>query len=289
MLAEETRKRLHQFQRNEITEHQVYRHLASIQKHDGNRRVFEQIAADEERHYQQWKRLTGDEVQPDWIKVRVFYWLSRILGFTFAVKLMEQGEANAQETYGELTLSEVDVQAVIKDEGEHEKALLGMLDEERLRYVGSIVLGLNDALVELTGALAGLTLALRNTRLIALTGCITGVAAALSMASSEYLSTKAEAGAQRPLKAALYTGTAYVLTVVSLIMPYLVLSSYYAALACTLVIAVLIIALFNYYISVAKDQPFGRRFAEMAGMSLCVAGLSFLIGFALRKFMGVDV
>jgi VIT1/CCC1 family predicted Fe2+/Mn2+ transporter len=289
VLTEETKKRLRQFQRNEITECHVYRRLADVQKQDENRRVFEQIAADEERHYQQWKRLTGDDVQPDWARMRMFIWISRLFGFTFAVKLMEQGEVNAQETYSGLTLTDVDVQAVIKDEGEHEKALLGMLDEERLRYVGSIVLGLNDALVELTGALAGLTLALQNTRLIALTGCITGIAAALSMASSEYLSTKAEAGAQSPLKAALYTGTAYVVTVVSLIMPYLVFSSYYLALACTLAIAVLIIALFNYYISVAKDQPFGKRFAEMAGMSLCVAGLSFLIGLALRKFMGVDV
>ena len=42
----------------------------------------------------------------------------------------------------------------------NESALLQLLDEEKLRYTGSIVLGLNDVLVELTGALAGLTLAL---------------------------------------------------------------------------------------------------------------------------------
>ena len=45
-----------------------------------------------------------------------------------------------------------------------------MLDEERLRYIGSVVLGLNDALIELTGALAGLTLALQNTQLNLLLG-----------------------------------------------------------------------------------------------------------------------
>ena len=36
----------------------------------------------------------------------------------------------------------------------------------------------------------GFTLALSDSKLIALTGSITGIAAALSMASSEYLSTK---------------------------------------------------------------------------------------------------
>ena len=50
--------------------------------------------------------------------------------------------------------------------------------------MGSVVLGLNDELVEFTGALAGFTLALSDHRLIALTGSITGIAAALSMASS---------------------------------------------------------------------------------------------------------
>jgi len=152
-----------------------------------------------------------------------------------------------------------------------------------------VVLGLNDALVELTGSLAGLTLALQNTRLIALTGCITGIAAALSMAASEYLSTKTEAATQQPLKAAFYTGTTYVMTVILLIVPYLVLSNYYVSLACTLSTAVVIIALFNFYISVAIDQPFKKRFAEMAALSLGIAGLSFLLGLALRVVLGVEV
>jgi VIT1/CCC1 family predicted Fe2+/Mn2+ transporter len=289
MLPPELKTQLLRYQRNEITEHHIYRRLAALQKSAENRRVLEQIADDEKRHYEHWKALTGEEVRPDRTKVRVFYWISRLFGFTFGAKLMERGEAGAQVAYGRLPPTVGDAKAIMEDEGDHEEAVLGMLDEERLRYVGSIVLGLNDALVELTGALAGLTLALQNTKLIALTGSITGIAAALSMGASEYISTKTEGGAQSPLKAAFYTGTAYVLTVVLLILPYLLLSGFYVALVCTLVAAVVIIAVFNYYISVAKDQPFRKRFTEMAGLSLGVAGLSFLIGLALRRFLGVDV
>jgi len=73
-----------------------------------------------------------------------------------------------------------------------------------------MVLGLNDALVELTGTLAGLTFALKNTRLIALSGLITGIAATLSMAASEYLSARTEQESSRALKSSLYTGGAYV-------------------------------------------------------------------------------
>ena len=152
-----------------------------------------------------------------------------------------------------------------------------------------LVLGLNDALAELTGVLAGLTLALQDTKLIALTGSITGIAAALSMATSEYLSTKSEETVKNPPRASIYTGVAYLVTVLLLILPYLVIKNYYLCLVCTLVGAVLIIAVFNYYISVAKDEPFKSQFFEMAALSLGVAGFSFLVGYLMRTFFGIEV
>ena len=164
-----------------------------------------------------------------------------------------------------------------------------MLDEELLQYAGSVVLGLSDALVELTGALAGLTLAFQNTSLIALSGLITGIAAALSMAASEYLSTQSEKTTRKPARAALYTGIAYVITVTLLILPYLLIQNYYIDLALALVTAVLIIAAFNYYISVAKDEPFRKRFIEMTGLSLGVAAVSFIIGYLIRRLLGIDI
>jgi VIT1/CCC1 family predicted Fe2+/Mn2+ transporter len=150
-------------------------------------------------------------------------------------------------------------------------------------------LGLNDALVELTGVLAGLTLALQNTRLIAMTGLITGLAAALSMGASEYLSTKSEETSKNPMRASIYTGSAYVVTVLFLILPYLIVSNYYIALGSTLLAAILIIASFNYYVSIAKDLSFRRRFLEMIILSFGVAAFSFVMGYVIRTFLGVDV
>mgnify|MGYP003449504475 FL=1 len=164
-----------------------------------------------------------------------------------------------------------------------------MLDEERLRYAGSVVLGLNDALVELTGALAGLTLALQNGKLIALSGLITGIAASLSMAASEYLSTRSEKTDKHPVRAAIYTGIAYICTVFLLILPYLLFENYFFDLAWALTTAVIIIAAFNYYISVAKDESFRDRFLEMAGLSLGVALFSFIIGYFIRMWLGIEV
>jgi VIT1/CCC1 family predicted Fe2+/Mn2+ transporter len=69
----------------------------------------------------------------------------------------------------------------------------------------------------------------------------------------------------------------------------LLFSNYILDLIITLTAAVLIIAIFNYYISVAKDEPFRPRFLEMAGLSLGVATFSFIIGYFIRLWLGVEV
>jgi VIT1/CCC1 family predicted Fe2+/Mn2+ transporter len=288
-ISEEIRQKLLLFQGNEITEYHIYLKLAKRITPKKNQQILENIAADELRHYQEWRTYTQQDVKPNRVKILKYYLISRILGLTFGVKLMERGEEDAQDSYEQLCEVIPKVKSIILEENQHEAALLELLDEEKLRYTGSMVLGLNDALVELTGALAGLTLALQNTKLIALTGLITGIAAALSMAASEYLSTKSEETIKNPLRASIYTGMAYLITVMILILPYLFLNNYYLCLGCTMLGAVCIIALFNYYISVAKNKPFKKRFFEMAGLSLGVAAFSFLIGFLVRTFLKIDV
>jgi len=288
-LSAELRQQLLVFQRNEITEHHIYKRLAKSVKSPQNREILEKIAADELKHYKLWKAYTRQEVKPNRFSLWFYYLVSRLFGYTFGIKLMERGEEDAQANYEQLKGKIREIDAFLEDENAHEEALIGLLDEESLRYAGSIVLGLNDALVELTGALAGLTLALQNTELIALSGLITGIAAALSMGASEYLSTRSEETEKHPLKASLYTGAAYIVTVMILILPYLVLGNYYLCLAVALAAAVLIIAIFNYYISVAKDEPFRERFFEMAALSLGVAALSFVLGYFIRSALGVEI
>ena len=277
------------FQKNEVTEHHIYKNLAKRVDGIRNRRILTQIAEDELRHYEVWKKFTGRDIEPSRLKIWFYSMVSLLFGFTFGVKLMEAGEQRAHEAYGRLAGSMDEVNSIIDDEEEHEQALLTLLDEDRLKYTGSIVLGLNDALVELTGALAGLTFALQNGKIVALTATITGFAAALSMAASEYLSTKAEPGTKNPYKASLYTGIAYIFAVTVLILPYLLLSNLYLCLALAFAGAFFIIAMFNFYISVAQGVPFRSRFLEMAGLIVVVAGISFAAGLGIRMAFGVEV
>lgn len=277
-------------QQNELTESVIYQEISRFAKGEENKQVLHRLAKEEKAHYEIWKKYTGMEMKPEKGKVFKFKLIARILGFTFAIKLMENGEGHAQTEY-EILMQEVKESAAIRQqEEEHEQALLSMLDEERLQYVGSMVLGLNDALVELTGSLAGFTFAMQNTRLIALSGLIIGISATFSMASSEFLAARSE-GRSDALKSCTYTGIAYLITVILLITPYLILgnSQYILALIMMLVIVILIIAGFTYYTSVAQDQPFTSRFGEMALISVSVAVISFVVGILAKKFLGVDL
>ncbi len=286
-ITQEIKEELLKAQKTEITEFHVYTNLAKKIKDTNNLKIIQEIAADEKKHFEIWKGYTGKEVKPNLLQVAFYTIVSRIFGITFGFKLMELGESRAQINYAKIVDDVPEAGKVVEDEHTHEDKLLNMLDEEAIYYAGSVVLGLNDALVELTGALAGLTLAFRNVNTIALSGLVTGIAASLSMAVSEYLSTSSEETDKNPLRASIYTGIAYVITVALLILPFLLLHNAYVALAISLATSVVIIAMFNYYISIAKGLPFGKRFLEMAGLSLGVAAISFLIGYVLSKWMGV--
>jgi VIT1/CCC1 family predicted Fe2+/Mn2+ transporter len=288
-LSKHVQRQVLKFQQTEITEYHIYKRLAKKVTPAENAQIIEQIAEDELRHYNGWKKYTSQDVEPRWFIVWFYYFISVVFGFTFGIKLMEQGEESVQESYASVSQDIPEAKQFQHEEDEHEEQLINMLDEERLQYAGSVVLGLNDALVELTGALAGLTLALQNVKLIALSGLITGIAASMSMAASEYLSTRSEDTTKQPVRAAIYTGIAYIITVALLVMPYLLFENYILDLVITLTTAVLIIAVFNYYISVAKGEPFRERFLEMAGLSLGVAAFSFIIGYLIRNWLGIEL
>lgn len=289
-ISEKSLSIIKKMQQNELTESVIYAEIAKFAKGEENKQTLLRLAQEERNHYEIWKTYTGIEMKPQKGKVLKFKLIARILGFTFAVKLMEKGEDHAQDEYA-LLAEEVEESLFIRQqEEEHEKALLAMLDEERLQYVGSMVLGLNDALVELTGSLAGFTFAMQNTRLVALSGLIIGISATFSMASSEFLAARSE-GRTDALKSCAYTGVAYLITVVLLIAPYLIFgnSQYILALIAMLVVVILIIAGFTYYTSVAQDQAFKRGFFEMAIISISVAVISFVVGILAKRFLGVDL
>ena len=277
-------------QQDELNSAILYEHIAQSVKNDKEREILLEIAKDEHRHAAAFEKYSERKLKPNHLRIRLFLLLRCLLGYTFLIKLLEHGESRGIHAYQ----SEIDqipeLRQIVADEERHENILMNLLDEERLHYIGDIILGMNDALVELTGSLAGYTLAMQNSKIIAMAGLITGISATLSMAGSGYLSAREEES-KDAVKSTVIIGLSYFITVVFLILPYLIFpaSAYLWALAVTVLIALLIIAGFNFYISVAKDRPFAKGFWSMAGISIGVAIISFAVGYVVKHVLGISL
>ncbi len=274
------KKMILELQINEITGREIYLNLSKNIKDPHNKALILEIANEELVHYNIYKRYTAEDVKPDKKKVIFYTILSKIFGYIFTIRLLEREEDRSLEILlnPEIADSVIDTKEIREQEEEHEERLISMLDEEKVSYISSIILGLNDALVEITGSLAGFTFAMQNTRIIALSGLITGIAASLSMAFSQYLAEKS-AGKHNYIKASLYTGITYFITVLLLVSPFLIFpdNMYGTALALTLFIVIIVIFIFTFYISIVKKVNFRQRFVEMLSISMGVTIFSFLL------------
>lgn len=289
-ISDQTMRILLKSQKDEETGALVYEYLSKKEKDPENKKILHKMALDEASHAKTWKSYTKKDVKADKLKFCFVKIISIILGYTFTLKMIQKDEGFAQKEYELLKQEIPEAISIQEDEQKHEAGLISMLDEERLQYVGAMVLGLNDALVELTGAIAGLSFALANTKVVALSGIVTGISATLSMAASNYLAEKAD-GNPHAFKSSIFTGVAYLITVALMVLPYLLLpqNAYVEAFLIMIGVVILIILVFNYYISIAKDQPFFKNFAKMALISISVAGISYLIGILAKNLLGIDV
>ena len=165
---------------------------------------------------------------------------------------------------------------------------MDMKSKKNFEYTGALVLGMHDALVELSGIIAGLTFAIADRKIIIMTGAIAAVAASMSMAAANYQAQRADEN-PRALNAALYTGIMYIGTSTALLFPFAVIPNRFWALGMMGLIAVLIIFVFNCAIRHVSHRPFMKRFAEMLLICAGVATASFIIGSAAKYFIGVQI
>ena len=115
-------------QQNELTESIIYKEIAKFAKGEDNKKTLNRLANEEKNHYEIWKSYTGIEMKPQKGKIFKYKWIAKIFGFTFAVKLMENGEEIAQKEYAVIA-EEVEESIKIREqEEEHEAALLDMLE-----------------------------------------------------------------------------------------------------------------------------------------------------------------
>ena len=283
----------------ELFAYRLYSALARRYPDGKSRQMMQQLAEQEKGHVDFWLGVTGerpDSIRIPQLKYRLLVLASRVLGPAFTVRWLERGEDKAIAAYkgllddGTLTPEqEAGVRTMLGEEEQHEQYLERGIEDERRIYLGAAVLGLNDALVELTGGLTGLASSITDPKLIGFASLVVGIAASMSMAASNFLSVDiGEESELKPGKAAAYTGGAYILVVIGLVLPFFLLSDRRAALGISWASAVLIIAAFSFYSAVMQGKSFLRRFGVMLAFGLGVAVLSFGIGKALGAMIGIE-
>jgi VIT1/CCC1 family predicted Fe2+/Mn2+ transporter len=280
-------ERFKRYALDELLDHELYARLAARERNERNRKLLEELARDELRHHLFWSRLAGPVRLGlrDRLKLRLLLSLSRLAGKTFTIKLLERGEAATVGEYrravaelgGELA---VELARVIEDEERHESELAGSLDELVVRQLGSIALGVSDAIIELTGVLAGFAGYTGSPLQVAAAGLIVGVSAALSMAAAAYSQAKHERG-KNPRTAAAYTGLFYMLTVLALVAPLLLGVPASLGVALSLACALAILAAFSFYSAVIMERPFLREYLENAAVIMAVS----LVGYAFGQIV----
>jgi VIT1/CCC1 family predicted Fe2+/Mn2+ transporter len=271
---------------NELTEHIVYHKLALMEKNPENRAALERLSAQEKTHYEFWQSLLPEteakKIRPRKHAVWGTPFLRTVLGVTFITKLLETHEKDSQQKYQAL-VSAIPAShherflQIIEDEKSHERALIAQLKEKRLDYIGFIVLGLADAIVEITGVHAGFLGVTGSTLIAGVAGIIVGFSAAISMGSASYLQAK-----QDTEKSALFSGfltwASYFCSVVLLALPYFLIRTMIPAFITSTSVGILLVAGFTFYGAIVFDRKFWREFFETVGLMLGTALATFLLG-----------
>lgn len=273
----------------------IYKALAKREDESEFKRILGELIEHEREDFEFWRdRSSRKEYSVSPLLVQMFVLVRTVFGLTFTARFLEGRERKMiarYHAYLETIKDEAErerIHEIIKHERYHEARMIEQVKEERVEFMSNIVLGMNDGLIELTGALVGFAFALQNHVLVAFTGLITGVSASFSMAASAYMQARHEPDdSKSPWKAAVYTGISYLVVVLLLVAPYFVFTSPFVALGAMFAVVLAIVASVSFYSSVLFSRPFFTQFSEMAVASIGVAALAFVLGTAVRMYIGM--
>jgi VIT1/CCC1 family predicted Fe2+/Mn2+ transporter len=287
------RRDLVRYCEDEYTDHLVYARLAGRERNGARREVLEQLSRHEAEHYAFWQEaIPGYTPRPRRFLLGLVVLLRYLFGITFAIKFLERHEKATIEEYRRIR-PRFDAQEgarldrMIEDEEEHERFFIGQIDEGVVKYLGFIVLGLADAIIEITGVHAGFLGVTSSTTMAGVAGLIVGFAAAISMATAAYLQAK-QSTERNPVTSALLTGASYILAVVLLALPYFTTDRMLLAFLASLAAALTLTAYFTFYSTILFERRFAREFLESAALTLGTAVATYWFGNFLGGIFGLE-
>ncbi|ASJ17302.1 rubrerythrin family protein [Thermococcus chitonophagus] len=196
------------FYDDEYSDSVLYAELAKFEKDPKIKQEFLRLSRIEAKHAKFWHDfLVKRGIKPGRPKVRrvtifVVKILRKLLGPGVVASLLEMGENSAiqkyfkflNEHFSEFSSEEMEtLKSIILDELEHEKFFYESKKKFHVENIRDFVLGMNDGLVEILGAVTGLSAVYPySPRLVGISGLIVGVAGALSMAIGALISVRSQ-------------------------------------------------------------------------------------------------
>jgi len=280
--------------RDEYTDYSTYLALSRRERNPSFKKALEELAQEERDHYEFWKKYAPDtRVSTNRLSLFFVLVLRIILGLTFTMKFLERHEEDVISRYKQvagsiLTEDRTRFDAMVNDEEHHENYLMGEVKEGRVKYMSFIVLGLADAVVEISGIHAASLGIFNLTEIAGVNGIVAGMAASIAMASAAY--AQAKQGFEGSAKwSAIYTGVSYMLTAVLLALPYFLTRVMVVALGTSLIIGGILVAMMTYYDTVISNREFKRQFGEIAGLILAASLSLYIIGYVIRQRLGIVI
>ncbi|WP_461866587.1 VIT1/CCC1 transporter family protein [Thermococcus sp.] len=353
-----------EFYKDEYADSVLYAHLAKSEDDEEIKEEFLRLSNIESKHAKFWhdfiKRHEGEAPKPSVKRLTIFSvkLLRKILGPGSLASLLEMGENSAIQKYFKYLTTYAnrfsedemkEIKEVILDELEHERFFYESKQRFHTENIRDLVLGMNDGLVEILGAVTGLSAVYpNNPQLVGISGLIVGVAGALSMAIGTFISVRSQRQVNEAIKdrmevlfrvspgrakeelmdklteggmpediarevseqladnsdaimkllipesdeneirAALYTGSFYLLGVAFPVTPYFLASSSLIALPFSVLLAGSALAIVATLISLLSGISIRKKVVEMVTTGLGAAFLSYLFGRLMEALFHVS-
>jgi VIT1/CCC1 family predicted Fe2+/Mn2+ transporter len=305
------------FYLSEMRDYEIYNALASRERNPKLKELLGRIARMEEKHTMLWKKMLDEDAvnipsrQGTIIAIETAGYTAarRILGVAFVSKLLGRNEVSSLERFsgavkrvGLTRKARGYLNTIINDEERNEEYLKRSLREHDsgLDYIGSIVLGLNDGLVEVLAAVTGIAVLARAGFIVVVAGMIIGLSGTLSMAGGVYLSAKSHGLVQEgggseeftgtnPRKDALYTGIYYFFGAMVSIVPFIFGFEGFAGILLAIILVSAVLTFASVVVAVVSNTSIKKRVFEMLAVSLGAAFAAILLGVVMKIKFGITI
>lgn len=286
------RERLRKYVIDEYHDYVIYRSLANHERDLARREILLSLSDKEYEHYELWRQLSQYQPKsPSKFKIWMLLLFRKIFGLVFITRLLERHERSVvkwyRELYSELQSKERETLLhIIREEEELERTLIGQIEESIVKYLGYIVLGLADAIIEISGVHAGFLGATGMTLFAGIAGLVVGFAASISMGVASYLQAR-QMAAIVPVKAAILTGTTYIASVVLQALPYFLTDDVFTAFTTSIIISITLISGFTFYGAVVRDKDAKKELILNISLTLGTAAATYIFGEILSTWLGL--